>query len=166
MAVDFNFLDVIFLLLILAGAVRGTLKGFVSEMATVSSLVLGIWGAIVLSSYLGPQVEKYIGPSAWNRLIAFLISFLVIYILVKLVELLLHRLLEGLSLQKLDQVLGFFLGIAEGILVTGLIVYLLRWQPLFDTRQLLADSLVARLIEPLILSLTPDRAAEALKPNV
>jgi membrane protein required for colicin V production len=164
--VQFNYLDMFFILLIVAAAVRGALKGFVAELASVAALVLGIWGAVAFSGHLLPALQKYLGDSLWNRLIAFLIIFLAIYIAVKLAELLLHRLFENLNLFRLDQVLGFFLGAGEGLLATVLLLYLLRWQPLLDTRHLLADSFFARLLLPLVFSGEPLLRMEALFSHV
>ncbi len=159
----FTVLDVILGLLILAAAVRGAVRGFVEELGSVAALALGVWGGLRFSPYLLPPLERLMGRTLWNRVVAFLLLFLAIYVVVKLLELALHNLLSSPDLARLDQVLGFFVGAAEGILVGALILYLLQWQPLFDTRALLRNSFLARILLPLAASLIP--AAPAARPR-
>ncbi len=150
MSGQLGILDVVFFVLIFAAAVRSALRGFVSEVGAVAALVLGLAGGLLLSEPLAGVLAKQFGPSMWNRLIAFLILFLGLYVVVKLVENVLHAVIERLNLDCLDRVLGFFLGIAEGILVVGVVVVVLSWQPFFDLHELLSGSLLARLIAPLL----------------
>ncbi len=159
MAGGFSLLDIILGLLVVAAAVRGAVRGFVAELGSVAALGLGVWGSLRFSQALLPALERSLGRTIWSRVVAFLIVFLAIYIAVKLVELGLQRLFSGPELSRLDQVLGFFLGAGEGVLAAVLILYLLRWQPLFDTRQLLQGSLFARLLLPLFFPAGPGSPA-------
>jgi membrane protein required for colicin V production len=150
--VELNFavIDIVLALLILILAVRGTFRGFVAEIGSMAAVILGILGAVVFSKPLAGLLIRYIGESFWNQIIAFLVLFLGIYIAVKLIERILHSIFEKLELDKLDRVLGFFLGLAEGILFTCVILFLLSWQPFFDIQGLLRDSLFARVLFPLL----------------
>ena len=162
-----SILDLVLALLILAAAVRGAVRGFVAELGSVAALALGVWGGLHFSPWLLPGWSASSGRILWNRLAAFLILFLAIYIAVKLLELALHRLFDNPALARLDQVLGFFIGAVEGLVVSALVLFLLQWQPFFDTRALLQGSLLARLLLPLILPLAPALpAARPLNPNV
>ncbi len=150
MAINFSLIDIIIMLVIIAAAIRGTIKGFVAEAASMAALILGIGGAILFSRKLSLVLEKYLGRTAWNQIITFLLIFLVIYIAIKLLEGIMHAIFEKLNLNKLDSALGFFLGIAEGLLEGGLALFVLNWQPVFETHELLRNSLFYRLLLPFL----------------
>ena len=150
MIINFSLIDIIIMLVIVAAAIRGTIKGFVAEAASMAALILGIGGAILFSRKLSLVLEKYLGRTGWNQIITFLLIFLVIYIAIKLLEGIMHAIFEKLNLNKLDSALGFFLGIAEGLLVGGLALFVLNWQPVFETHELLRNSLFYRLLLPFL----------------
>ncbi len=152
---SFATIDIVFAILIVVLAVRGAIRGFVAESGSVAALFLGLGGAIALYKSLAALLTKWFGASLWNPLIAFLVLFLLIYLLVKALERLLAALFEKLSLERLDRALGLFLGLAEGLLLVGVLLFLLNWLPFVDTRGLLRGSLFARFLSPLLPS--PER---------
>jgi membrane protein required for colicin V production len=153
--VSITAIDIVFALLILVLAVRGAIRGFVAEFGSVAALFLGLGGAIALYKSVAVLLDKWFGTSLWNPLIAFLVVFLLIYLVVKTLERLLEALFDRLDLERLDRAIGLFLGLAEGLLLVGVLLFLLSWQPFFDTRGLLRDSLFARFLAPLLPS--PER---------
>jgi membrane protein required for colicin V production len=152
---SFEAIDIIFAILIMILAVRGAIRGFVAEFGSVAALFLGLGGAIALYKSVAALIGKWFGVSLWNPLIGFLVVFLLIYLVVKLLERLLAALFDKLDLDRLDRAIGLFLGLAEGLLLAGVLLFLLNWQPFFDTRGLLRDSLFARFLSPLLPS--PER---------
>jgi membrane protein required for colicin V production len=155
--VELNFavIDLVFALLIIAAALRGAIRGFVTEIGMMAALIVGLGGALLFTKSLARLLAQYFGESLWNQIIAFLVIFLLIYILVKLLESLLRGLIDRLSLERLDRALGLFLGLGEGVLLVGIILFLLNWQPFFEVDQLLGSSVFAQLLFPLLPS--PDR---------
>ncbi len=145
-----NPLDIVFIVLIAAGAIRCAFKGFISEVMSFAALILGIVAAVFFSKAGAGLIDTYVGFSNWNQIIAFLAIFLVVYLVVKLIEGILHRLLDKIHLERLDRVLGFFLGFVEGALVVVLLVYLMRVQPIFDLQSLLDSSGIARFVLDII----------------
>jgi len=153
--VSFATIDIVFAILIVVLAVRGAIRGFVAEFGSVAALFLGLGGAIALYKSLAVLLGRWFGVSIWNPLIAFLVLFLLIYLVVKALERLLAALFDKLDLERLDRAVGLFLGLAEGLLLVGVLLFLLNWLPFVDTRGLLRDSLFARLLSPLLPS--PER---------
>jgi len=149
---SFAAIDVVFLVLILVLAIRGAIRGFVTEIGSVAALVIGLGGAILFYKPLAALIGRLFGISMWNPLIAFLILFLVLYLVIKLLEHLLHSLFDKLNLERLDRAIGFFLGLAEGLLAVCVLLFLLNWQPLFDARKLFEHSLFARFLSPILPS--------------
>ncbi len=148
----FAAIDIVFLVLIVVLAIRGAIRGFVTEIGSVAALVVGLGGAILFYKLLAALIGRLFGISMWNPLIAFLILFLVLYLVIKLLEHLLHAVFDKLNLERLDRAIGFFLGLAEGLLVVSVLLFLLNWQPLFDARKLLEHSLFARVLSPILPS--------------
>ncbi|MBN2553878.1 MAG: CvpA family protein [Spirochaetales bacterium] len=152
---SFEVIDIVFALIVVIAAIRGAFRGFVTEVGSMAALILGFAMAIVFYKPVALLLEKQFKPSMWNQLIAFLILFLLVYLLVKLVQRLLQNIIERLNLDRLDSALGLFLGITEGLLVVGVVLFVINWQPFFDPRNLLGSSFFARLLFPILPS--PER---------
>lgn len=150
MSINFTTIDYVFIALLLILSIRGAYKGFVSELLSMAGLILGVGAAVLFSGVFANYLEKIWGKSNWNFLIAFLIIFLVVYIIAKIFEGLLHKLFTALHLEKLDRVLGFFLGIGEGILLIAIILFVLMWQPLFNATAIVQNSFFANLLLPIM----------------
>jgi membrane protein required for colicin V production len=157
----FNPLDVIFVVLIAAAAIRCAFRGFIAEVMSFAALILGIVAAVFFSKAGASLIDTYICFSNWNQIIAFLVIFVIVYLILKLLEGVLQRVLEKIHLDKLDRVLGFFLGLVEGGLVVVLLVYLMRVQPIFDLQELLDKSTIADFALEIIPIFVPAQAEGA-----
>lgn len=147
---DFSGLDIVFLVLIGFAAIRSGIRGFVHEFLSMAAVILGIAVAVLFSGLAAQWIQPYVGSGPWAQVIAFLGLFVVVYILVKLFENALDRLVERINLEGLDRALGFFLGIVEGIFLVFVLVLVLQLQPVFDADPILADSVIAPLLYPLL----------------
>ena len=152
---SFEVIDIVFALLVVIAAIRGAFRGFITEVGSMAALILGFGAAIIFYKPVALLLDKQFGPTFWNQLIAFLVLFLLGYLLVKLVQRMLQNVIERLNLDRLDSALGFFLGIAEGLLVVGVALFVINWQPFFDPKGLLGSSFFARVLFPVLPS--PER---------
>lgn len=146
-------LDIFFLALIGVASIRAAYRGFVAEVMSVASLVVGIGAAVLLSGRAAALIAQKMGPSVWNKVIAFLVIFILAYLIVKTVERWLEGAVESLSLGGLDHALGFFLGIAEGLLFVAVIVLVLQIQPFFKIDGVLRSSRIATIFMQLFPTL-------------
>jgi membrane protein required for colicin V production len=150
--VNVSVIDVIFILLTALFALRCYLKGFISELLSMAAVVLGL----LASLFFYKNGAEYLRARYWPDLktipevIAFVALFLIVFIIVKLLEAMLKGIIHGIQLGGADRFLGIFFGIAEGIAVVSLVLFVLRIQPLFDPSSILSDSLFARLLLPFI----------------
>jgi membrane protein required for colicin V production len=55
-----------------------------------------------------------------------------------------------LRLGSLDRALGFFLGIAEGIIIIAVIIIIMRLQPFFEVEELINESVIAGIMLQII----------------
>ncbi|MFP4151889.1 MAG: CvpA family protein [Alkalispirochaeta sp.] len=150
MELNLSGLDIVFLVIALFFTLRVGIKGFVKEFMSMAAVLLGIAVAVLFSGVAAQYAEPHIGDGAWSQVVAFLALFLIVYVVVKLFESGLYRLVEHIHLEALDRALGFFLGLAEGVIAVFLLILVLQLQPVFDAETILAESVFARLLLPLL----------------
>lgn len=148
--VDLSGLDIVFLIIIVFMALRAGFRGFVREFMSMAAVILGIGVAVLFSGVAAVYVQPWVGTGAWSQVVSFLGLFLLVYLVVKIFENALNRIIEKINLESLDRALGFFLGIAEGLLGSFILVLILQLQPVFDTRVMIAESLLAQFLLPLL----------------
>lgn len=86
-----NYLDIILLIPLVWGFIRGLSKGFIIEIASLVALIVGIWAAInfsdFLTSFLGSKFD-------WNASYIPIISFIIIFVAVVIGIFILAKLIE------------------------------------------------------------------------
>ena len=132
--------DIVSLIILFLLAIRATFRGFLTELMSMASIIVGIIIAVVFTRPVSLLLQDYIGNSFWNMVIAFLGLFLVSYLIIKIFENSLNTLIEKVQLEKLDQSLGFFLGLIEGFLLIVILVFALKAQQIFDVSKFFANS--------------------------
>lgn len=142
--------DIVSLVVILIMAVRAVFRGFIDEFLSMAAVILGLAAALLFTGKVRVLVDKYIHSEFWSPVAAFLLLFLAVYIIVKILENALNSLIEKVQLEKLDQSLGFFLGVIEGCLVVVLIVFLLEIQPFVEIGSLFNDSIAYQAADKII----------------
>jgi len=150
--VNISVIDIVFILIITLFVIRCYLKGFVSELLSMAAIILGILASLFFYKNGG----EFLRQTFWHdmkivpEIVAFIALFVIVFILVKLLEMILKGIIEGVRLSGADRFLGLIIGLAEGIAVISLVLFVLRVQPLFDPSSILSDSFFARLLLPLI----------------
>ena len=148
----FSIIDVAFVALIGLFMIRCYLRGFVSELLSMAAIVLGL----LASLFFYKNGAEFLRNQFWHDLstipeiAAFVVIFIIVFIIVKLLEKMLTNIIDDVSLTNADSLLGIVFGLAEGVAVVSLVLFLLRIQPLFDPGAILSDSFFARLLLPFI----------------
>ena len=152
-------IDVFFIVLILIAAIRGYIRGFVTEIFSVAGPILALLGAIFLSKPLSTIITPLSphGGELGNQIISFLILFVVIYLVIFLLQKLLHTALENMHLVGADRALGVILGILEGLTASFILIIILVLIPLKETHDLVAGSFFHGLVAPLLPELLAGR---------
>jgi len=145
-------IDIIFIFLITLFVLRCYLKGFLSELLSMASIVLGLLASLFFYKNGGVFLRARFWPDlkVIPEIVAFIALFLIVFIVVKLLEIVFKEIINEVQLGGADRFLGVVFGFAEGIAVISLVLFLLRIQPLFDPSSILADSFFARFLLPLI----------------
>jgi len=142
--------DIVSVIVIIILAIRATFRGFLTEIMSMASIIVGITIAVIFTRPVSILLQEYIGQSFWNMIIAFLGLFLVSYLIIKIFENSLNTLIEKVQLEKLDQSLGFFLGLIEGFLLIIILVFALQTQKIFDIAYLFENSYASSIAEKII----------------
>jgi membrane protein required for colicin V production len=139
----FNIVDVAIVVLAFMGAVMGSVKGFAMEFSARAGFLVGIAIALVFAKLGSDIVMENLGlPLLWSTLIAFVVLFIIGYLVMMLLGTLLDKTLDALMLDWLDRLLGFFLGIAEVLVVVAFLIYMLQIQNVVDLSQYFTKSVI------------------------
>lgn len=120
-----NYIDIVLGILLIIAGVRGFMKGFIIELASLVALILGIWTAIHFSYFTADFITdnfhwdpKYVG------IVAFLITFLIVVVVVHIIGKLLTKVVEAIALGVLNHLAGMLLGVLKTALVLSVVLLL------------------------------------------
>ncbi len=144
-----NYIDIVLALLLLFAAINGFRKGFISELASLAALVLGVWGGIEFSYITTDFLTNRLGLETNHlNLISFLVTFVVIVILVHLVANSLSKLLEVAMLGWANKITGLVFGFLKTAFILSIL--LLIFNKIDDDVHILSQETKSesRLYEP------------------
>ena len=122
-----NWLDIIILVPLLVGLVRGIMHGFVSEVIGLAVVILGVLGARMFAPPCSAWMLKQF---AWKAevcdIVAYVLVFLAIAIVLSMVGALLSKLLHAIHLGWLNRLLGGVVGFAKFGIVVLLAVFVME----------------------------------------
>jgi len=106
-----NIFDIIIVSLLLFGFVRGVMKGFFVEVASLAALIGGVYGAIHFSYFIGDYLKEAV---SWSKeyisLAAFAATFIAIIVTVAFLGKILTKLANFASLGVINKILGGVFG--------------------------------------------------------
>ena len=138
-----NWLDFVFVVLLIVFAFQGLSEGFsrliVGLVATIAGLLIASWCYGLPAEYLLP----YVSSPAVADVLGFVVVFILIQILGGLVGLLLSRVFKWTGLGWLDRLLGFAFGAIKAVIVGIVLVLILTAFPVKPVPDSVAHSRVA-----------------------
>ena len=118
-----NVIDIVLLGFLLLGLVRGFLRGFFVEVASLVALIAGIYGAIHFSYYAAEFLIKKVD---WDEktinVVAFAITFIVIVLVIALAGKDLTKLADFAALGIVNKLLGALFGILKMTLILSVLI--------------------------------------------
>lgn len=122
-----NYIDFIIIAILVFALIRGFIKGLIIEVASVLALILGIWGAIRFSGFVGQRLTEYFDlTTQYLGLIAFALTFIIIVLVVHLIANILDKLLEAVALGIPVKILGAVFGVLKSVLILSIIFLILN----------------------------------------
>ena len=121
-----NYLDIIIAIILILFAIGGWRNGIIKEAFSLVAFILGIYGALKLSDWVGGLLGKLINVSPeWMSVISFIIVFIALALLISWLGTMLSNLFASLNLGFVDKLGGLVFGIAQGFLLIGVLILLL-----------------------------------------
>ncbi len=116
--------DIIFLVIFIWASYKGFSKGLVFQLATLTALVIGIFGAVKFSEYLTPVlIERFNMGGEYLPLFSFAIIFLAIIVLVHFIGRLLEKIIEAVALGFINRLSGaIFSSVKAAFLISIVLV--------------------------------------------
>jgi len=118
-----NVLDIVLAALLLFGLVRGFLKGFFVEIASLVALIAGVYGAIHFSNYASEFLMDHV---QWNEktinITAFAITFIIIVLAISLAGKALTKLADFAALGLFNKLLGGVFGALKIGLILSIVL--------------------------------------------
>ena len=118
-----NVLDIVLLVILVAAAINGFVKGFFVELASIVSLILGIWAAVEFTGFLQPWLSKYLD---WSidamRLVAFVLIFIFVVLVVHLVATLTEKFVRAIALSIFSRLAGAVFGALKAAFILSLLM--------------------------------------------
>ncbi len=118
-----NYIDIILGLLLIISAIGGLKKGLIIEVATLTALILGVWGAIHFSDITTDLLIKYFDlKTDYLNIISFIVTFIVIVILVHIVGNVVSKLVDTAGLGIINKLGGMVFGLLRAILFLSILL--------------------------------------------
>ena len=126
----FTLTDVILIIIIVVFVLSGFVLGLVGAVGLLISIVVGLWVAFEyyqpIAEWLTPII---LGHGTTANIIAFSFVFLVINRIVAILFWVVKKVFKVITiipfLKSIDRLAGVILGLVEGILITGLVIYII-----------------------------------------
>jgi len=120
-----NYFDLIFVIPLLWGAYKGFSKGLIVSAASLVALLLGIYGAIRFSGFVGGLVSENINiQDNYLPLIAFAITFVGIVVGIHFAAKMISKLVKAIALGWLDTLAGIAFGLLKAAFIISIFIFI------------------------------------------
>lgn len=118
-----SWLDIIILLPLLIGLIRGLMRGFVVELTAIVAIILGFVGTRIWGAAFAIWISKqFAWPEAICSVVSYALLFLGITLLLNVVAKLISRLFKAVNLGWLNRLFGALFGVAKWATIVLFIV--------------------------------------------
>ncbi len=143
-------LDIIILVPLVFGIIKGFSRGFIREIAALTGLFLGIITSYLLSEHLFQYFTIYFQSADFElRIISYVVVFFLTILLINFIATALTRTLKLVALNGINRILGAILGFAKWLIILGLVIFIVnraqKNSPIFQ-KSTLAESKYFKLI--------------------
>lgn len=163
-----NTVDIIILILFVPAFIRGISKGFIDQVVSIVSLILGVWLSWKFSSKVSVLLDPYLEVSQTVLgVISFIIIMIVVVVGLRLLGSALEKLVKFIMLGWLDKILGLTFAILGMALIAGILATLfdsLNVKFHLVSQELLDSSLLYAPIKTIGLTVFPFLKELFIKP--
>ena len=119
-----NMLDIIILIVVSIGLIKGFIKGAVAEIFGLLAVILGFWVTTVYHESIKQYLKDYTTPENIN-LIAYLTCFIAVFLITLLLGKLITKTLKVIALGPINRVLGSIVGGSKYLLLILFVLILI-----------------------------------------
>ncbi|PJB11513.1 MAG: colicin V production protein [Flavobacteriales bacterium CG_4_9_14_3_um_filter_40_17] len=159
-----NYIDLTIGVILAVGLVRGFMKGFIVEVASLLALLLGLYGAYTFSDFVAEYLKSQFNWSFEHlKLISFFLTFIFIAFTVNLLGKALTKIAEAVALGIFNKLLGAFFGGLKWMLILSVLINLfeiLMGKTSFDRPRIVQESRlfeVVKRVSPAIYGVWEER---------
>lgn len=118
-----NPVDLVLLLLLVIGFIWGFRRGFIYMIFSLLSIIGGVFAAGKLSPLIAPHLfsEQYMQV---GYIVVFIVIFTLIYFIIRKLSYLVEDAIEFMELEWLDSLGGGVIGLAQFLIIVGIVVNL------------------------------------------
>lgn len=116
--------DIVVLCLIALPAIVGVFYGFLNIVFSLLSWAISLGLSVKLVPYFAPLLENYVEQDVVRMVLAFIALFILSLLIMSGISFLIAKLLGKTGLTAVDRILGLFFGMALGVLIVWVIVFL------------------------------------------
>ncbi|MCE0723496.1 MULTISPECIES: CvpA family protein [Legionella] len=146
---QFQWVDLIFIVIIGLSSITGLLRGFIKEFIALGVWILAVWVGYNYSGALNPYLQPYIQDQSIRTILGFIIVVLGVLIAGGIANAILGLFLRGSGLGAMDKVLGGIFGFARGVFILSLIFAILSMTSL-PYQQYVQSSRIYNQLVPVI----------------
>jgi len=151
-----NWIDIVFLVILVVTAVMGVVKGFIRQVVGLAAVIFGLILASLYYEKAAEVIQKLVHDRLVRNFLGFLAIFLAVLAAGALIGFLISKAMKG-PLALANRALGGVFGLAKAVLICGIIAFALA---AFGVAR---PALEASRLAPFCLGLT--RAAVNLVPQ-
>ncbi|AXG73910.1 CvpA family protein [Flavobacterium arcticum] len=129
--------DIIIGCILVYGFIRGVSKGFFAELASLLSILIGVYAAIMFSGYTTQAINRYLHwDGKYITIISFILTFALAVVAVTLLGKLFTKLANFAMMGWLNKLLGGIFGFLKWLVLLCLLVHIFSK---INRKQTLAD---------------------------
>ncbi len=124
-----NWADYVILAVLALSVLVGLWRGLISEVLALAIWAAAFWVAWAFGPRVATAFEGSIEQPSIRIILGYVLCFVAVLVLGALVKFVIARLVEGTGLSGSDRMLGMVFGLARGVLLVALLVFLLGFTP-------------------------------------
>ncbi len=145
--------------------IKGIIRGFIKEIASIFGLVISFALASLFYSSGAGLLDSFIKTTSYRDVLGFLLVFLVAYVILAVIGLIMDKVIKMTISKPLDIIMGSLVGLLKGIFLAALLLLVVSAFVAPD-EPLLKDSQSRPLLLPVadnMKKLTPDNLRKQLE---
>ena len=117
-----NPLDILIIVLLGYGLIRGFFRGLVKELASIVGVIAGYFAAIHYFPVAAGYLKQWISDPAYLNIISFMLIFIGVCVVVTVLGIIIKYFLKVAYLGWADRILGIIFGFVKSVLIVAVLL--------------------------------------------